>query len=61
MLFSSDTLFIGGSQILGSLKIVQCLWGVSKKISQIKKTAPPTRDFMNERSLKLTKIFNLNF
>ena len=27
---------------------------------QIKKTLPPIRDFMNERSLKLTKIFNLN-
>ena len=27
---------------------------------QLKKTAPPIRDFMDERSLKLTKIFNLN-
>ena len=27
---------------------------------QIKKTLPPIRDFINERSLKLTKIFNLN-
>ena len=35
--------------------------GIRKKMSQIKKTPPPTRDFMNERSLKLTKICNLNF
>ena len=36
------------------------LGGVRKKMYKIKKTPPPTRDFMNERSLKLTKIFNLN-
>ena len=27
---------------------------------QIKRTPPPTHDFMGERSLKLTKIFNVN-
>ena len=27
---------------------------------QMKKTPPPIRDFMDERSLKLTKILNLN-
>ena len=31
-----------------------------KKMYQTKKTSPPIRDFMNERSLKLNKIFNLN-
>ena len=51
MLFGSNTLFIGESQIFGEVR---------KKMSQIKKTPPPIRDFMNERSLKLIKIFNLN-
>ena len=60
MLFGSNTLFIGESQIWGSLEIVIFFWGVRKKMYQIKKTLPPIRDFMNERSLKLTKIFNLN-
>ena len=34
------------------------LWG--QKMYHLKKTPPPIRDFMDERSLKLTKIFNLN-
>ena len=50
----------GGSQIWGSLKIVWCLCRIRKKMYQIKKTLSPIRDFMNERSLKLTKIFKLN-
>ena len=60
MLFGSNTLFIGESLIWGSLKIVIFFGGVRKKMYQIKKTPPPIRDFMNERSLKLTKILNLN-
>ena len=51
MLFGSNTLFIGGSQILGSLKQGYCLFGVRKKMYQIKKTPPLILDFMNERSL----------
>ena len=60
MLFGSNTLFIVESQIWGSLKIVIFFGGSEKKMYQIKKTPPPIHDFMNERSLKLTKIFNLN-
>ena len=56
----AQTLFIGGSQIWRSLKIVQSHCGVRKKMYQIKKTLPPIRDFMNERSQKLTKTVNLN-
>ena len=59
MLFGSNTLFIGESQIWGSLKIV-IFFGGSEKMYQIWKTPPPIRDFMTERSLKLAKIFNLN-
>ena len=49
-----------GESNLGVIENSYFLWGVRKKMYQIKKTPPPIRDFMNERSLKLTKIFNLN-
>ena len=49
---------LGAVKFRGSLKIAQCLWGVRNKISQTEKTPLPTCDFINEKSLKLTKIFN---
>ena len=43
-----------------SLKIfLISLQGQKENVSN-KETPPTIRDFMNERSLKLTKIFNLN-
>ena len=61
MLFGSNTLFIWGESNLVVIEnSFKCLCGVRKKMYQIKKTPPPTRDFMNERSLKLSKILNLN-
>ena len=49
------TLFMrGGAQLRGSFKKIQCLWGVRKKMSQVRKIPPPPRDFINERSLKPT-------
>ena len=49
-----------GESNLGVIDISYFLWGVRKKMYQTWKTPPPIRDFMTERSLKLTKIFNLN-
>ena len=59
MLFGSNTLFIGESN-LGVIENSLVSLGGQQKMYQIKKTPPPTHDFMNERSLKLTNIFNLN-
>ena len=56
MLFGSNTLFIGESQIWGSSENSYFLWGVRKKMYQIKKTSPPIRDFINEKSLNLLKF-----
>ena len=55
-------LFIGESQIWGSLKIVIFFGGQKENVSNKENSPPPPpiHDFMNERSLKLTKIFNLN-
>ena len=52
-----------GESNLGSLKIVIFFGGGGggqKENVSNKGNSPPIRDFMNERSLKLTKIFNLN-
>ena len=49
-----------GESNLGVIENSYFLWGFRKKMYQIKKNPPPICDFMNERSVKLTKIFNLN-
>ena len=56
----SNTLFIGGSQIWGSLKIVIFFGGQKENVSNKENSPSLIRDFINERSLKLTKILNLN-
>ena len=59
--YLAQTLCLLGRVKFGVIENSYFLWGVRKKMYQIKKTPPAIRDFMNERSLKLTKIFNLNF
>ena len=49
-----------GSQIWGSLKIVIFFGGQKEDVSNKENSPSPIRDFINERSLKLTKILNLN-
>ena len=49
-----------GESNLGVNENSYFLWRVRKKMYKIKKTPTLIRDFMNERYLKLTKIFNLN-
>ena len=60
MLFGSNTLFIVGSQIWESMKIVISFGGQKENVSNKENSPSPIRDFINERSLKLTKILNLN-
>ena len=50
----------GGSQIWGSLKIVIFCGFQKENVSNKENSPSPIRDFINERSLKLTKILNLN-
>ena len=47
------TLFMrGGGTVGGPFKKIQCFWGISKKMSQVRKFPPPSpRDLINERSL----------
>ena len=58
--YLAQTLCLLGESNLLVIENSKCLCGVRKKMYQIKKTPPPIRDFMNERSLKLSKILNLN-
>ena len=51
----------GGSQIWRSLKIVVFFGGQKENVSNKENSPSPIRDFVNERSLKLTKILNLKF
>ena len=58
--YLAQTLCLLGESNLGVMEnSLMSLWG-QKEMSHLKKTPPPIRDFMDERSLKLTKIFNLN-
>ena len=50
----------GGSQMWGSLKIIIFFVGQKENISDKENSPSPICDFINERSLKLTKILNLN-
>ena len=59
MLFSSNTLFIGGVKFGVIENSLMSLWGQKENVS-IEENSPLIRDFMDERSLKLTKIFSLN-
>ena len=60
MLFGSNTSFIGGESNLRVIEnSLMSLGGQTENVSN-KENPPPIRDFMNERSLKLTKILNLN-
>ena len=43
-----------------SLKIVIFFGGQKENVSNKENSPSPIRDFINERSLKLTKILNLN-
>ena len=59
MLFGSNKfLFMGGHSCggRGSFKTVSCLWGIRKQMSQIRKIARTTRDFINERSLSSSDL-----
>ena len=49
-----------GSQIWGSLKIVIFFGGQKENVSNKENSPSPICDFINKRSLKLTKISNLN-
>ena len=60
--YLAQTLCLLGESNLGVIEnSLMSFWGPKENVLyQLKKTPPPIRDFMNERSLKLTKIFNLN-
>ena len=58
--YLAQTLCLSGESNLGVTENSLMSLGVRKKMYQLKKTPPPISDFMDERSLKPTKIFNLN-
>ena len=58
--YLAQTLCLLGESNLGVIEnSLISFWGQKENVS-IEENSPPIRDFMDERPLKLTKIFNLN-
>ena len=56
----AQTLCLLGESNLGVLKIVFFFGGQKENVSSKENSSSPIRYFINERSIKLTKILNLN-